>query len=109
MEAVPKRWRRHGTARLARLLAQFEGTEVPPEPTFWDQGDDDDLFSTVWLPKAEGIIVRCELAEPKSVRGRNVDVYIRGTEVEWLLKELREVAIERRSQTIQQTEEQTNS
>lgn len=100
MDAVPKRWRMHGMARLARLIAEAEGLEVPPEPTMWDQGDDDDLFTTVWLPDAEGIIIRCEMAEPKSSRGRSVDVYIRGTEVEWLLKELREVAIERRKQPI---------
>lgn len=44
----------------------------------------------------DGLILKCELADPPSMRGRKVKVWITGEEVEWLLKELRNVAIERR-------------
>lgn len=56
-----------------------------------------------WYGDAEGIFVECEAVQPPSAAGRTVYVHIRNEEVEWLMKELRDVAIARRSQPMGQT------
>lgn len=60
-----------------------------------------DLKSLGWYGDSEGIFMECEIVQPPSSSGRTIYVHIRGEEVEWLLKELRDVAIARRSQPME--------
>jgi hypothetical protein len=102
MDAVPKRiFREHYS--LGDFIADLEAGRPRPEetgPDYWamtgtlrpinySHGDPEEQW--------EGIIIECELAKPKSMEGRNVSVWIRGEEVDWLFKVLRDVLVERRS------------
>lgn len=90
MNAVPKRW---STWTEIELLGRREGRPV--------ESDLGNLRPINWHPGAEGIIIDCEIVQPPSMVGRTVSVHIRGEEVEWLLKELRDVAIARRAQPME--------
>lgn len=98
MDAVPRRWfRRSPLARLAAFvsdpLAEYE------EPSLWEQSGDLKMPMFGTGPEGEyAVVIECELAGPPSMVGRSVHVWIRGDEIEWLMKICREAAIDRRSE-----------
>lgn len=68
-------------------------------PARWSAAEGDGALKMVnWYMDAEGIIIECDVVQPPSMVGRTVHVHVRGDEIEWLLKEVRDVAIARRSQ-----------
>lgn len=75
-------------------------------PDDWKHGEKEpstgDLKDVRWTDS--GLVVQCVVSSPKSTMGSTVWVHIRNEEVEWLMKELRQVAIERRNVTIREME-----
>lgn len=69
-------------------------------PKRWWHADDAPLKALSWLPNASGLVIECEVTQPESSVGRTVYVSIEGEDVEHFMKELRRVAIERRSHPI---------
>lgn len=78
MNAVPKRW----------MNWDDIGTDGLPTGEIKWPG---------WLPDNEGITIECVISDPPSMKGRTVHVFLRGDEVEYYMKELRDVAMARRN------------
>jgi hypothetical protein len=74
---------------------------VPARWPWADQDDTEDMKPIGWHPGASGIYFECEIVQPPSSKGRRVTVHIRDDEVLWLMKELKDVSIARRSKPME--------
>lgn len=69
-------------------------------PKRWHTGEPKRVL---WHGDHSGIVIECEAISPKSAAGRTVWVHITGEDVEHFMKELRDLAIARRSQSMEET------
>jgi hypothetical protein len=100
VDAIPKRWFRGGGG-FARLHAFLQDEEYFED--LWSM--DGDLKSLIYgtgPDNEDAVIIQCDIVRPPSMVGRSISLWLRGEEIEWLMKLLREEAIRRRSSTIQE-------
>lgn len=72
------------------------------QPKHW--GPDKRPSSAMWHADGLGVVIECEVLSPASMTNRTVYVHLMGEDVEFYLKELRDLAIARRQTPMSEAE-----